>query len=201
MQYTTYKFCNASQALEFHGHDVVIPFGDDRTLLKADNPADYADESKYDRRVLPTIINGKVQGKTAKQLFCTTHPVILPVGMCGGPVVIDRVFTPLPPQSRLAPEFDEQGRRKRGVPVNLSNPTKARIEGLKAKHAHTQDGTVGGSAVPEPLEEEGHIKFGKSSKLVCGLLEGIVPVDHPVEEIRGSAVFVEGPDIIRCIEH
>lgn len=31
-----------------------------------------------------------------------------------------------------------------------------------------------------------------------GLLEGIVPEDHPVKEIRGSAVFVEGPEINRC---
>jgi hypothetical protein len=32
---------------------------------------------------------------------------------------------------------------------------------------------------------------------VVGLLEGIVPLDHPVQELRGSAVFVEGPDIIK----
>lgn len=167
----------------------MIPFGDENTLLKADNPADYEDESKYDRRVMPTVIAGKVQGRTPQQLFCSTHPVILPVGMCGGPVVIDREFKVLPPQERLAPEFDEQGRRKRGVPVKLSNPTKARIEGLKAKH--------GQEGASESVEEEGLLKFGKSSKLVCGLLEGIVPLDHPVEEIRGSAVFVEGTDIIR----
>lgn len=32
---------------------------------------------------------------------------------------------------------------------------------------------------------------------MVGLLEGIVPEDHPIKEIRGSAVFVEGPDINR----
>jgi hypothetical protein len=30
-----------------------------------------------------------------------------------------------------------------------------------------------------------------------GLLEGIVPEDHPIQQLRGSAVFVEGPEIHR----
>jgi hypothetical protein len=34
-----------------------------------------------------------------------------------------------------------------------------------------------------------------SDALVCGLIEGIVPSDHSVEELQGSAVFIESDDI------
>jgi hypothetical protein len=40
-------------------------------------------------------------------------------------------------------------------------------------------------------------RTGKSSQIAVGLLEGIVPEDHPIQQLRGSAVFVEGPEIHR----
>jgi hypothetical protein len=40
-------------------------------------------------------------------------------------------------------------------------------------------------------------RAGKSSQIAVGLLEGIVPEDHPIQQLRGSAVFVEGPEIHR----
>jgi hypothetical protein len=40
-------------------------------------------------------------------------------------------------------------------------------------------------------------RVGKSSQIAVGLLEGIVPEDHPIQQLRGSAVFVEGPEIHR----
>ena len=31
---------------------------------------------------------------------------------------------------------------------------------------------------------------------VCGMVEGIVPTDHPADAIRGLAVFIESDDIL-----
>lgn len=35
----------------------------------------------------------------------------------------------------------------------------------------------------------------KSDALVCGMTEGIVPPEHPVEQLQGAAVFIESDDI------
>lgn len=51
------------------------------------------------------------------------------------------------------------------------------------------DGMCGGPVcIPRPL---GDI----NRAVVCGLVEGIVPVNHPSELVRSSAVFVENGDI------
>ena len=138
----------------------MVPFGEDlKHVVAPDGSTDYSDESKFDRRCVPTVIPGSVQGRTAKQLFTTTMPKILPVGMCGGPVVIPRQFDPFdwkPVPKDASTEASESGGRKhRGVSIELSNPTKARVEGLKAKRASSEGFTE------EPIEEENKIKFGE----------------------------------------
>lgn len=44
----------------------------------------------------------------------------------------------------------------------------------------------------------GHFQGDKdvdTSAVVCGMVEGIVPADHPDESLAGAAVFVESQDI------
>ena len=51
------------------------------------------------------------------------------------------------------------------------------------------DGMCGGPVV---MTSEGEDQ--KASR-ICGMVEGIVPVDHPVEALQGLAVFIESDDI------
>ncbi len=51
------------------------------------------------------------------------------------------------------------------------------------------DGMCGGPVcLSKSLEES-------SNKIVCGLIEGIVPPDHPSQLVRNAAVFVENGEI------
>lgn len=168
------------------------------------------DESTYDRRVIPTMFKGKLQGRTAKQVFSTTLPFILPVGMCGGPVLIPRgQFTHMASEElakiQAAAQVTPSGGRKRpsGVSPELSKPHMMRKEVLKTAAAGNQpDGNDSNkenshsSHSADAGKEETAYRPGKSEHLVVGLLEGIVPLDHAVEEIRGSPVYVESTDII-----
>ncbi len=172
-------------------------------------PEEMRDESTYDRRVIPTMFKGKLQGRTTKQVFSTTLPFILPVGMCGGPVLIPRgQFTHMASDElaklQAAAQVTPLGGRKRpsGVSPELSKPQMMRKEVLKAAAAGIQSNNSDNnkentlSTAADVGQEETAYRPGKSEHLVVGLLEGIVPVDHAVEEIRGSPVYVESTDII-----
>lgn len=195
----------------FHGHDVVAaPTAETKQWTENEEiPQEMREEASYDRRVIPTMFKGKLQGRTAKQVFSTTHPFILPIGMCGGPVVIPRgQFTHMAKEElakmQIAAEPSADGspvgrKRPSGVSPELSKPHIMRKEMLKTLAAKTAAQAQLGSeavAVEEAPEDELAYQPGKADHLVVGLLEGIVPVDHPVQEIRGSPVFVESPDII-----
>lgn len=198
--------------LMFHGHDVVAaPTSETKQWTENEEiPAEMREEESYDRRVIPTIFKGKLQGRTSKQVFSTTHPFTLPIGMCGGPVLIPRGhFTHMAKeelakmQFATAPAPSADGaapvgrKRVSGVSPELSKPHIMRKEVLKtlAAKSTAQDGEAG-AVEGEAAEDELAYQPGKADHLVVGLLEGIVPLDHPVEEIRGSPVFVESPDII-----
>ena len=59
---------------------MVAPFGENLEMYVAkDDSKDYDDEKKYDRYVVPTIIDGKIQGKSPHQIFATTPSRVLPV--------------------------------------------------------------------------------------------------------------------------
>jgi len=57
------------------------------------------------------------------------------------------------------------------------------------------DGMCGGPAVLQRRAKNS----GKKVVEVVGLLEGVVPADHPQALLRGAAVFVEAGDILRFI--
>lgn len=38
------------------------------------------------------------------------------------------------------------------------------------------------------------------SAVVCGMVEGIVPADHPNQSLAGAAVFVESQDILELLD-
>jgi len=195
----------------FHGHDVVAaPTSETKQWTENEEiPPEMREEETYDRRVIPTIFKGKFQGRTSKQVFSTTHPFTLPIGMCGGPVLIPRgQFTHIAKeelakmQFATAPNPSADGapvgrKRPSGVSPELSKPHIMRKELLKNLAARSgAQGNEAGATEEEAPEDELGYQPGKADNLVVGLLEGIVPVDHPVEEIRGSPVFVESPDII-----
>jgi hypothetical protein len=171
-----------SQNVAFHGHDVVAPFGDTaKNLAAADGSTDYANEEVFDRLVVPTVMAGTVMGRTQKQIFTSTGTRVLPIGMCGGPVVIPRIFD----KFDWAPVADAVnsssnsantgasgatpvgGKKHRGVPVKLSNPTAARVAGLRAKHEDPA------SAEEEPVEDENKMKFGTSLCLLDSVLSRV----------------------------
>lgn len=200
------------QELHFHGHDVVAaPPSETRIWTENEEiPIEMRDESTYDRRVVPTMFKGKLQGRTANQVFSTTLPFILPVGMCGGPVLIPRgQFTHMASDElakiQAAAQVSPSGGRKRpsGVSPELSKPHIMRKETIKAAAAENKiniDPIENVSKNVDAGQEEMAYRPGKSEHLVVGLLEGIVPVDHAVEEIRGSPVFVESTDIIKFLD-
>lgn len=205
--------------LEFHGHDVILPpFSETKDWTEnEDIPIEMRQEESYDRRVVPTMFKGKLQGRTDKQIFSTTLPFILPVGMCGGPVTIlrDEDDSKLPSVLRTAvpdlsePALTAAGGRKRpsSVSVELSKPANMRKEVLKARREEiasaAEEGERAGDGAVEAVADKAKAKAQVATdkplcaELVVGLLEGIVPTDHPVEEIRGSPVFVESMDIIK----
>ena len=105
---------------------------------------------------------------------------------------------------QAAAQVTSTGGRKRpsGVSPELSKPHLMRKEVLKAAAAGNQnqsnldDKENKSNTVQDAGQEEMAYRPGKSEHLVVGLLEGIVPVDHAIEEIRGSPVYVESTDII-----
>jgi hypothetical protein len=195
--------------LEFHGHDVVLPpFSETKDWTENEEiPIEMRQEESYDRRVVPTMYKGKLQGRTDKQIFSTTLPFILPVGMCGGPVTILRDDSKLASVLKTSvvsvqtePVLTAAGGRKRpsSVSVELSKPANMRNEVLKVRreeiaNAAAEEGERAGDAAEAAAVKDKPL----CAELVVGLLEGIVPTDHPIEEIRGSPVFVESMDIIK----
>ena len=78
--------------------------------------------------------------------------------------------------------------------------------------AHTTDllenGMCGGPVifpyVPGLVQGESGLFQGDEdrdkSAVVCGMVEGIVPADHPDEKLAGAAVFVESQDVVELLD-
>ncbi|KAJ1439300.1 hypothetical protein B484DRAFT_444095, partial [Ochromonadaceae sp. CCMP2298] len=190
------------QKLQFHGHEVTRPLGDsffDPLGTSAGGAGGEGldggvaggslgaySEAEDDRLCIPRIIAGTVQGRTQKQIFASTLPLVLPDGMCGGPVCIPRPS--VSGTSGVGAGGGGGGGKRRGVPVSAVSNAKGMGSG---KFRGTAEMGLGGSGSGEGSGD------GEAPGLlvVCGLVEGIVPAEHPVVELRGSAVFVEGPEI------
>ena len=68
-----------------------------------------------------------------------------------------------------------------------------------------KDGMCGGPIILSTTNsiQQNHIINDKKLK-ICGLLEGIVPIDYEETSLQGSAVFVESKEInvfLKCIEN
>lgn len=150
---------DVGQAVEFHGHVVSTTGGG------------FDDSNMDNRKPIPKIVDGRIEGRGPKQIFALTKQV-LPDGMCGGPVVCrmlhaGRTFT-LPSSSSSSIDTDSSS---------------------KNNSSHNGVGDRPYSTSPNPQ----HVTLGLR---LCGLLEGIVPPEHAVEALRGRGVFVENQEIL-----
>lgn len=120
--------------MAFIGHDAISPAGPEAaSLAEATGSRDFDDESKYDRWMLPTIIDGKIQGRTEKQIFAVTRERLLPVGMCGGPVVVNRQWD----QMDFKPAVQGMNARTLHAPWEVPN---------LSSHSQSSTGTTSTSA-------------------------------------------------------
>ena len=211
----------------------------------------------YDRHVVPTVMQGTVMGRTAHQIFASTAPALLPLGMCGGPVIMDRdpstlswransssgssksaaisgasstssassasaststgnsnfssaaatssTFSPNAASTSAVSATAVATTASTATADNVTTTTTtatttatattatASTGGKKRRGVSIKESQAGPSAI-DPTT--GELRVNKQV-IVAGLLEGIVPVEYPVEELRGAAVFVEGPTIFR----
>lgn len=60
------------------------------------------------------------------------------------------------------------------------------------------DGMCGGPVIMQSNRSQNI--DGLDGLKICGLIEGIIPIDHDIEELRGLACFVEGNTISKFID-
>jgi len=218
------------QKLQFHGHEVAEPLSDaffDPTPAPAASAAadgtgvgtqatgsspgltslmedtsgglGFGSIEEEDKKVIPRSFAGTVQGRTQNQIFVSTRPLLLPNGMCGGPVYLPTTAPTSLPIPAQAPSADAVSTATAASTPNESKPRSTST----SRRRGVPKTTVSGAGFDDSLliaTGSQHSSAKQQKQLVCGLLEGIVPTDHAVEELRGSAVFVEGPQILRFLQ-